>query len=142
MSEDLETYVAKCKRALAEMGGTHSLEDILAAIESGQMQSFAEGNTWAVTQIFDTPQKRVLEIVLVIGDLPEARRLHDIVEAWGRQHGCTLVRTFAREGWLPDARARGWTVGHRIFLKDIQHGHGRSVADDEREQGSSASAVG
>ncbi len=142
MTPETEAYLRKCERALADMGGTHSFDDIMQAINSGHMQSFAKGNTWAVTQILEMPQKRLLEIVLVVGDMEEARELHDVVVAYGRSKGCDLVRTFARDGWTPDAKQNGWTTGHRVFLKDLSHGNGRRRPEPERNEAGDAPAVG
>lgn len=107
------------ERALADAGGTHTLTDILDAISDGRMQSFAAGDTWAVTYIVETPRKRVLEVFLVIGDMAEAVRLHDEVATWAKAHGCTMLRTIARKGWMKWALPRGWTNKHTVYTKDL-----------------------
>lgn len=114
-----EERLGQLEEALAHMGGTHTFGDILEAIKDGRMQSFAEGDTWAVTQVLDFPRKRVLEIVLVAGDMADAKVLYDKVLAFGREIGCNLVRTFGRDGWAKEAKDHGWLNGHRIFLKDL-----------------------
>jgi len=115
----LEAHIAQLEEALAHMGGTHTFQDVLDAIKDGQMQSFAEGNTWVVTQVLDFPRKRVLEIILVAGEMAEAEALYEKVLSFGREIGCQLVRTFGRDGWAKQAKTNGWTNGHRIFLKDL-----------------------
>ena len=40
----------KLARVLDRMGGLYTLHDILTAIAAGKMQSFAEGDTWAITK--------------------------------------------------------------------------------------------
>jgi len=119
MSGMRERYLAMVERALEGMGGTHTFQDILEAIEDGRMQSFAINNTWAITQVIDFPRKRVLEIFLVVGDMAEAEKLHDEVLAYGKSIGCQVARTFGRDGWAKQARARGWTEGQRVFLKEL-----------------------
>ena len=44
-------YHRKLARVLDRMGGLYTLNDILTMIAKGQMQSFVEGESWAVTQI-------------------------------------------------------------------------------------------
>jgi hypothetical protein len=107
------------QKALAFMGGTHTLQDIVEAIATGAMQSFSEGETWCVTQVLDLPRKRVLEIVLLIGDMTDAEMMHDRVMNYAIEKGCTLVRTFARVGWSKKAREYGWKTGYSIFLMDL-----------------------
>ena len=55
------------------MGGLYTLHDILTAIAEGKMQSFVEGDTWAITKIAVFPRARLLEIMIVVGDLKTVR---------------------------------------------------------------------
>jgi hypothetical protein len=135
---DIQKRIAQVEEALAFMGHTHTLQDVLNMIATGELQSFAEGNTWALTHIIDFPQRKVLEIFLVIGDMDEAKILHNVVMAYAAAHGCTLIRTFGRAGWSRQARDHGWTTGMCVFLKEIPDGYGRRTeehhAGDERNQ--------
>lgn len=114
-----EKRLAQLEEALARMGHTHTLEDVVAMISDGRMQSFIHGETWAVTEIIDLPQRRVLQIFLVVGDMDDAIVLHDTVLAYAKAHRCNLLRTMARDGWGKWAKDRGWTNGARIYLKDL-----------------------
>lgn len=104
--------------ALAEMGDTHSLDDIVDMINSGTMQSFVEGDTWVITQIIDFPRKRVLEVFLVVGDMSSALEIYNRVFAFAREEGCVLVRAFGRDGWQKWAAPRGWRNGQRIYYRE------------------------
>ena len=103
-------YQKKLKRALDLMGGLFTVNDILERIAEGKMQSFVEGNSWAVTEIQAFPRRRVLTIVAALGDLEDLRILHDRVLQFAEAENCTLVRAFGRLGWMPDAHERGWRV--------------------------------
>lgn len=107
------------REALERMGNTHTLDDIVAEINARTMQSFVEGETWAVTKLIQFPQRKVLEIVLVIGDIDDAVKLHDTVMAFAAEQNCDLVRTFARDGWQHWAKKRGWRNGMRIYVKEL-----------------------
>lgn len=107
------------REALERMGNTHSLKNILAEIEAHTMQSFVEGETWAVTKVIQFPQRKVLEIILVIGDIDDAVKLHDVVMDFAAEQGCDLIRTFARDGWHQWAKKRGWQNGMRIYVKEV-----------------------
>ena len=56
------------------MGGFYTLNDILTSIAEGKMQSFMEGDSWAVTKIVNFPRARLLEIMVALGNLDEACR--------------------------------------------------------------------
>ena len=109
----------KLERALEAMGHTHTLADIIDAIQLGHMQSFTEDDTWVVTQIIQTPRKRILEIVMLVGEMSEAEQLHDRVMNYAIENGCALVRTFARDGWRRKAREYGWKNGYSVFLMEV-----------------------
>ena len=112
--------LAQFEAALDRMGNTHSVHDILTRIESGLMQSFAvDDDTWAITEIVDLPQRRVLDIFLVIGKRDDLDDLYGKVLAFAKATGCTLVRAFGRDGWLPDAKAHGWRADTRLYLKEL-----------------------
>lgn len=112
-------HLSLFERALQEAGDTHGLVDIVRAISDGSMQSFAQGNSWAVTTVIQTPKKKVCEIFLCVGRMDEALVLHDQVEQWARSRGCDLLRTIARRGWEKEAKAHGWLSKHVVFMKEL-----------------------
>jgi hypothetical protein len=109
-------YHRKLARVLDRMGGLYSVQDILTAIARGKMQSFAENNSWAITQIAVYPKAKVLEIVAVVGDLDDLRILHDKVLKFAENMGIGVITAYGRKGWFPDAEKRGWTVKARSFV--------------------------
>jgi hypothetical protein len=107
------------EQALALMGNTHSYEDILDMIDSGSMQSFSDGDTWAVTQVIDFPRKRVLEVFLVVGTLEGVTTIEPAVMDFAKHIGADIVRAFGRNGWLPASKSFGWRNGQRLYLKEL-----------------------
>ena len=112
----IHPYHRKLERVLARMGGLYTLHDILDAIAAGKMQSFTHGDSWAITQIMDHPRGRCLEIFAVVGDLEEARELHDRVVDYGFEIGAKVIQAYGRRGWLSDAKQRGWKIKARAFV--------------------------
>ena len=98
------------------MGGLYLAQDILTAVHAGRMQMFSENDSIAVTQIGVFPRCKVLEIIVVVGDLDELRILHDRVLAYAEEIGASVVQAYGRRGWNPDAARRGWKVKARSFL--------------------------
>jgi hypothetical protein len=109
-------YHRRLARALDRMGGAYLVQDILAAIAAGRMQSFAEGDSWAVTQVVDYPRTRMLDILVALGDLEECRKLHDRVLQYARDNDIALVQAYGRRGWIDDAKSHGWRVKTTSYL--------------------------
>ena len=109
-------YHRKLARVLDRMGGLYTLNDILTAISQGKMQSFVEGNSWAVTQICQFPRAKVLEIFAVVGNVDELRILHDRLLIFAAEIGASVIQAYGRKGWLADAQRRGWKIKARSFV--------------------------
>ena len=114
-------YQQKLARVLDVMGGLYSLDDILTRISDGRMQSHVEGNSWAVTELGVFPRARKLNILAVVGDMPDVEILHDRILAYADDVNVGLVSAYGRRGWIPQARARGWRVKAKsiLFHKDM-----------------------
>jgi hypothetical protein len=114
-------YLAKLARVLDRMGGLYTVGDILEAIAARRMQSFVEGESVAITRVALYPRAKVVEVLAVIGNIDDARVLHDRVLAFAADEGASVVMAYGRPGWMPDARARGWKVKARnyVFQRDI-----------------------
>src|SRR4029077_11551047 len=109
-------YHEKLERALDYQGGLYALSDILERIADGTMQSWVEGNSWAVTQISVYPRRRLLEIVAAVGDLPDCRILHDRILKFANDMDVDLVAAYGRRGWARDAERNGWKIKTESYL--------------------------
>jgi len=85
---------------LEKHGGLYTFDDILAAIESGRMQSFTDGETWVVTQVDEFPRKTVLSIVVVVGNLDALKKLEPSILKYADEVGADMVTATGRLGWL------------------------------------------
>ena len=111
----------KLAKALAVAGDAYTLDDILHEIEEGRMQSFAEGESWVVTQIIDFPRKRYLEIVFAIGNLDELKGIYPRLEQFARDNLCDGMRAFGRQGWMRqfEIDRAGWVETTRTYIKEF-----------------------
>jgi hypothetical protein len=109
-------YHAKLARVLDRMGALYTVQDIMGAIAAGKMQSFTEGDSWAITQISLYPRQKVLEIMVAVGDLDELRVLHDRLLVFAAEIGAGVIQAYGRRGWFPDAERRGWKLKARNFV--------------------------
>jgi hypothetical protein len=109
-------YAEKMERVLDRMGGIYLVDDLLTRITDGRMQSFAEGNSWAITQVIQFPRARQLQIVAAVGDLAELDAMHDRVLDYARANNIGLISTYGRRGWMARALARGWKIKAKNIL--------------------------
>jgi hypothetical protein len=105
-------------RALKLGGNTHTIEDIHQAIAIGAMQCFAKGDSIAITEIINAPQKRFLNVFLIVGDL-SILELHDDVEAFAKQAGCDFMQAYGRPGWKLKIKSIGWEPDRIVFRRKI-----------------------
>ena len=114
-------YHKRLERVLDRMGGLYALNDILERIAAGKMQSFVEGNSWAICELNDFPRRRVLDILAVVGDLKDCRILHDQVLRYADRVNASLVRASGRRGWIKDAESRGWRrhTTNMVYVRDM-----------------------
>jgi hypothetical protein len=118
-------YLTQLQELLHEMGGTHTFEDVRALIDEGVFQSFAEGETWVVTNIIQFPQASVMDIFFVVGEAKDFEELEKRIETFAREMGVTYMRVYARKGfeYLIDRRSwrfgKGWKPGPRVFTKRL-----------------------
>jgi hypothetical protein len=109
-------YYRKLERALDFQGGLYELSDILEGIAKGTMQSWVEGNSWAITQISIYPRRRLLEIVAAVGDLHDCRILHGRILKFASEAKVDLVAAYGRKGWARDALRNGWKLKTESYL--------------------------
>ena len=116
---DYTKYYDKLAKAIREGGDLYTIDQILTAIAESRMQSFAEGNTWAITEVNTFPNRKVVTIAYVVGDLKDAELLHDRVIEFAKSVGATMVKAFGRVGWAGDAKKNGWRIAGQVYCKDI-----------------------
>ncbi len=111
----------KLRKALAIAGDTYTFEDILNEINEGHMQSFADGESWVVTQIVDFPRKRYLEIIFAVGDLQDLKEMYPRLEEFARANLCDGMRAFGRPGWMRQFEIDkvGWVETTRTYVKEF-----------------------
>lgn len=99
MANIIEANRQHIEAALEYSGGTHTFEDVEAAILGGRMQIWPGIKSMAVTEIVEYARKKVLHIFLAGGDMEELIDMIDSAAAWGRTQGCTSLTMSGRKGW-------------------------------------------
>jgi hypothetical protein len=107
-------------KALRLGGDTHTVQDVVDAIEKGEMQGFWTKNAMVVTQIVSHPRKKELNVFLAFGDLDGVMSLQDQIADFGRKHGCSFMVMSGRSGWQKVLPNYGWSrvgVTHALPLE-------------------------
>lgn len=117
----IDQYRGLIESALAYGNGTHAFEDVVAEVEAGTAQSWFGPNSCVITQLDDTPQKRVLHFFLASGVMAELEAMVPGILEWGKEQGCVSARFCGRKGWERSfLSATGWAnSGHIIMERDL-----------------------
>lgn len=106
--------------ALAHAGGTHTLDDVKALVESGECRFWAGRAAAMITEVQRWPRLSVLLLWLGGGDLDElVNELRPMAEDYGREQGCTRVRVSGRPGWIRALRGQGYAPASAACAKEL-----------------------
>lgn len=86
-------------RALRYSGDTHTEADIEAGVAAGRFQRWDGDDSTIITEILDTPRKRILLFWLAEGNLRDLEAMTPGILAWGKEHGCNRAQLIGRFGW-------------------------------------------
>lgn len=114
----IHPYEQAIRRALEMEGGLYTFEDVLGLIFNSQMQSFSEGDSLIVTRVVDYPQKRVLEIVLLVGVAEEILRIEPRLAEFASDNRCTALLGYGRLGW-EKFMGEGWRKVFAFYIKEL-----------------------
>lgn len=86
-------------QALEHAGGSHTLADIKAGVQSGAYQHWIGEHSVIITEIVQVPQYKVLRFFLAGGDLREIEDMAPGIMFWGVRQGCVKAELIGRFGW-------------------------------------------
>ena len=110
--------MVKFEKALRLSNNLYNLDDIASDLRNGRMQGHTIGNSWALTQVHDWPRRRSVNIMYVIGEVPDMLELEAKVEKWAKEVGANLMTATGREGWSVFLHDNWKKVG-TLYSKDI-----------------------
>lgn len=117
---------AEIEAALEYAGGTHTFADIEAMVEKGSLQFWPGPHSAVITEILQTPQKRILNFFLAGGRLDELQQMYPSLLEWGREQGCSQASFTGRRGWERTfLTGDGWRPTLQVYEKelgDVQEG--------------------
>ena len=124
MGLDREKFEWLLSKGLRHGGSTHSVEDVIAGLRSGELQSFHNDDGMIMTMIADYPQKKVLEMFMALGNQEAISSLFDKeVVNYGQEIGADYVRAIVRPGLVDlfkslEGKPRG-TIMYRALGAEV-----------------------
>jgi hypothetical protein len=103
--------------AIEYTNGTHTEDDVLTMIASGQLTLWAGEKSALVTEFSQFPRMKCLNVFIGGGDLEELRELETKVVPYAKQHNCTRITGAGRLGWTKTLP--GYQTGGHFMFKDI-----------------------
>ena len=79
--------------------GCFSVDDIQERLHWKQAQAWTSGDSVAVTEVFNHPLQRVLNLWLIGGDLGTILNHENDVMEWAKKVGCQSAQMSGRFGW-------------------------------------------
>jgi hypothetical protein len=105
--------------ALPYAGGTHTIEDIKAAIDAGHMLLLAGERSAFVIEVITYPQMKALHIFLAGGDLTELKSADAQMDDLARLNGCSRITLAGRRGFIRALNDLGYTERWFVLAKEI-----------------------
>lgn len=117
----LSRYRPQIEAALSYADATHTYEDVAEMVAAGALQFWPGPASCIVTELISFPRKRVLNVFLAGGNLPELEAMIPFVLAWGKDQGCDAASFTGRRGWERSFVTRmGWTPSRLVtFTKGL-----------------------
>lgn len=126
---EIEGFRRYIEEALQYAGGTHTFEDVRAAVADGRMQLWPGVHSVVITEIITYPQYKALNFFLAGGErnsLAEFEAMEPLINAWGHAQGCRVACFTGRRGWERTFLSRtGWRSSLVVLEKSLDGEEGR-----------------
>ena len=113
------SMLAGLVEALERGGSTHTVEDVLDEIQRGEAQLWEADGALIVTEIHDTPRKRLLHFWLATGELQAVIALMHRALEWAKSEGCTMATLAGRKGWEKVLASEGWVPMLTMMSREV-----------------------
>jgi hypothetical protein len=110
---------ARFQKALDRGGNTHTIDDVVAMVNTGHAMFWEKGDGVVVTELVTFPRLKVVRYWLVAGALDDVLALQNDIDTWARFNGCQMATASGRKGWGRAAASSGWKPDLITFYKDL-----------------------
>lgn len=101
--------------------GTHLYEDVAAMVAAGQLTFWSGPQSVVLTEVLQSPRKRILNVWLVAGKMDELQQMYPVIYEWAKTvQGCDLVTHTGRPGWERSfLKQEGWKTQLVVMTKEL-----------------------
>jgi hypothetical protein len=110
----------RLREALDFGGNTHTVDDVIAAVNKGEMQAFYNDDALILTEIAVTPRKKYLNMFVACGEINSIMSLQPKVEAFAIDQGCEYMVSLSRKGFRSVLPQHGWREKYVVFQHDLK----------------------
>ena len=114
---EAEDFRKRLAKALEVGGNGYGPEDIAQAVAEGRMQAWTRNDSLVVTEVIMRPKANAINIVLAAGLLEDVLALQADMMAFGREHGCKVMRMEGRRGWAKILPREGWKQDNKVIFE-------------------------
>lgn len=121
MHQQLTRFSHNIEEALEYAEGTHTLDDVVQMVLSGQLLFLPFERSFLITEVITYPRYKVLNVFLGGGDLDEIAtdKMQDLVLNMARHAGCSKITMSGRRGWEKPLRNLGWRNSHVTLVCEV-----------------------
>lgn len=94
-----------------------SFEDVVERVVSGRFNVWSNDTGLCVTEIIDTPTRKLMNTVLGAGDLVGVKELQETIEKSAPELGCKVVTIIGRKGW--GKVFSGYKDSATLYMKEL-----------------------
>lgn len=121
-SRGFEKIKERMGKALSLPISTHNLEDVIDALNAGDMQAFWNDDAIVITEVCQTPRRQFVNIFLAAGTLEGVYALQPQVSAFATSTGVTEpVQMVGRPGWGKHLKKRGWKKQAEVWVLPMEN---------------------
>lgn len=121
-AEAMEPYRHLVEGALRYAAETYSYEDVVNAVQSGEMFFWPADESFLITEVAQFPRKRTLHVFLAGGKLSEIKAMDESIVAYAEILECDAISLSGRAGWEKALGDLGYKKIHTTLGKNI-NGH-------------------
>ena len=96
--------------------GTVNFDDVAAMVLGGRYRLWVMSDACWITEMIDTPRKRVLNVPYLGGNMETIKKNLRRVEDYARANRCSMITGQGRRGWV---RALGFEEVSTSFVRDV-----------------------
>lgn len=119
MASDKAQMMMLLQKALDKGGSTHTIADVVEALQAGKMQSIFNDRGLMITQVLNAPQRRVMEVLFCAGELPAILSLKPDLLRLADQMACEFGRAYVRPGLVQPLIGVGWKKSHDVMTFNV-----------------------